>query len=264
MLQDLGGEVVVVQVRARDRSQHPDELGREVIRTGVRGGVFEDVRHPVLPVHDDGPFPGEVVQPHVVEGDPVGFDGEAFRQPPLERDRDVAEPDRPVAFVKERLGHESGGVGEVDEPRAGCAAAGGLLRELEHDRHGAEGLRESARPRGLLADEAEPAGDRLVGQARGLAADPELHDHEVCALQGLVAAVGEDEPAGPPHAAEHPVGQGPDDLEAFGIGIQQDELVDGRRSARVTKPSTSSGVYVLPPPATDTFTPTARHRTLRP
>ncbi len=36
----------------------------------------------------------------------------------------------------------------------------------------------------------------------------------------------------------------------------------GSRSPRVTKPSTSSGVYVLPPPTTATFTPMARHRTL--
>ncbi len=94
-----------------------------------------------------------------------------------------------MAVVQERLRHESGGVGEVDEPRAGSAAPRRLLGQLEDDRHGAERLRESSRAGGLLADETEPAGDRLVGQASGLAADPELHDHEVCALQGLVPAI---------------------------------------------------------------------------
>src|SRR5512132_3376419 len=37
----------------------------------------------------------------------------------------------------------------------------------------------------------------------------------------------------------------------------------GNRSARVTNPSTSSGVYVLAPPTTATFTRIAPHRTLR-
>ena len=48
------------------------------------------------------------------------------------------------------------------------------------------------------------------------------------ALEGLVPTIGEDEPACPSNAMKHPVGEGPDDLEAFGIGIQQDELVHGQ------------------------------------
>ena len=162
----------------------------------------------------------------MIEGDPVGFDGEPFREPPLERDRHVAEADGPVAVVQERLRHEPGGIGEVDEPRARSATPRRLLGEFEHDRHRAERLRESSCARGLLADEPESSRDRLVGQARGLASDPELHDHEVRAFECFVTTRGEDEPAGPSHTTEHPVGEGSHDLQAFGVGIQQDELVD--------------------------------------
>ena len=92
----------------------------------------------------------------------------------------------------------------------------------------------------------------------GLAAHPELHDHEVGALERLVAVAGEREvprPAGPAH---HPLRERADDRQALGIDVQQHQLVHGNRSPRVTNPSTSSGVYVLPPPTTATFTPMPR------
>ena len=37
---------------------------------------------------------------------------------------------------------------------------------------------------------------------------------------------GQDEPAGPSDPMEHAIGERADDLEAFGVGIQEDELVD--------------------------------------
>ena len=200
----------------------------------------------------------------MVESQPVRLDLEPRRQPPLQRDRHVAEPDGSVTAVQERLRHESRGVGEVDEPGARSTAASGLLRQLEHHRNGAERLGEAARSRRLLADGAEPPRDRLVRQTCDLAPDPELHDHEVGPLQPLLPPSGEDQPAAPSHAIEHPTGERSHDLEPQGSGSRRTSSSTGSRSARVTSPSTSSGVYVLPPPTTETFTPTARHRTLRP
>ena len=163
----------------------------------------------------------------MIEGDAVRFDGESVRQPPLQRDRDVAEPQSSVPPVQEGLRHEPGGVGEVDEPGARSAAPRRLLRQVEDHGDGAERLRESACPRGLLTDAAEPPGDRLVGQPRRLATDAELHDHEVDPLQGLIPAIRQDEPAVPTDAPEHASGQRPHDLEACRVGVQEDELVDG-------------------------------------
>jgi glutamine---fructose-6-phosphate transaminase (isomerizing) len=48
------------------------------------------------------------------------------------------------------------------------------------------------------------------------------------AVQRLFPAIGEDEPTAPSDSMEHAIGQRPNDLEAFGIGIQEDELVHGQ------------------------------------
>ena len=51
-------------------------------------------------------------------------------------------------------------------------APGGLLGDVEHDRHRPQRFREATRPRRLLADGPEPRWQRLVHEARRLAADP--------------------------------------------------------------------------------------------
>ena len=148
-----------------------------------------------------------------------------------------------MTAVQERLGHESGGVGEVDEPRTGSAAPCGLLGQLEHDGNGPEGLRESARARGLLADAAEPA----RGSSRPSAGTvwPPTRSWTITKSAPSSASsptIGEDEPAGPPDAAEHALGQRSDDLEP-----RSGRCPAGRARPRgadrrgVTNPSTSSG-----------------------
>ena len=88
--------------------------------------------------------------------------------------------------VEKRLGHDPDRVGEVDDPGARRGAPRGSLGEIEHDRNGPQRLGEAAGAGRLLADRAEPGRERLVDEARGLAADPQLDEHEVRAVEGRV------------------------------------------------------------------------------
>ena len=112
-----------------------------------------------------------------------GVDAEPRREPALEPDRDVAQPDRPVAVIEQRLGDDPDRVREVDDPVARGREPRRALRDVEDDRHGPERLREAAGAGRLLADRAEPRWQRLVDEARRLAADPELDEHEVGAIE---------------------------------------------------------------------------------
>ena len=87
-------------------------------------------------------------------------------------------------------------------------------------------LGEAARPGRLLADAAEPVGQRLVGQPGGLAADPELDEDERRPVDRGVAVGRRGQPAGPAAAAEDPLGQPGDDRQPLGIDVVEDELVD--------------------------------------
>ena len=74
--------------------------------------------------------------------------------------------------------------------------------------------------------EPEPRRQRLVAEARGLAADAQLDEDEVGAVDGGVAIRRPDEPARPALPAEHPLGEPADDLEPLGVDVEQGELVD--------------------------------------
>ena len=63
-------------------------------------------------------------------------------------------------------------------------------------------------------------------QARRLAADAQLDEDEVGAVERGIAIARQDEPAGPAEPLEHPPGEPADDLEPLGIDVEQDELVD--------------------------------------
>ena len=84
----------------------------------------------------------------------------------------------------QRLGHDPDRVGEVDDPGAGRGAPAGQLGQLEHERDGPQRLGEAAGTGRLLADDAEARRHRLVGQPGGLAADAELDEHEIGAIDG--------------------------------------------------------------------------------
>src|SRR4029453_16826175 len=144
----------------------------------------------------------------------------------LEPDGRVAQPDRPMPPVQEGLGDDADRVGEVHEPGPGGAPAHGLFGQLEHDRDGAQGLGEAARPGRLLADAAELQRQGLVHQAHGLPADPELDDHEVGPVDGLLAAAGPVETTAPAGPGQHAPGQAGDHVQTLGVDVEQDQLVD--------------------------------------
>ena len=118
-----------------------------------------------------------------------------------------------------------------------------LVGDVEHDRHGAHRLRETARAGGLLTDAAARQRCRLVVQPRGLATDAQLQQHRVGVLDRLFQRVGDRQGTGPVLSGQDASGQPADDLAALGVGVHQDQL--GQRAGGRTVPSdpdTSSGV----------------------
>ena len=73
---------------------------------------------------------------------------------------------------------------------------------------------------------AEPDRDRLVPEASGLAADSQLDEDVVGAVERRIAVEGLGEPAAPALAGEHPAGHAGDDAEPLRVAVEEDELVD--------------------------------------
>ena len=226
---DRVGQVVVAQVVGRDGAHGPDQVHRQPGVLGdALGVVRQQVGEHVAAVHAHGPDPAQVVQADVLEADPLGFHLQPAGQPALHPDRHVAQPERAVAAVDQCLGHDPDRVREVDDPVPGCGPPVHGLGELQDHGHGADCLGQAAGTGRLLADRAEAGRDGLVAQPRGLAADPELDEHEIGAVQRGIAIGRPDETAGPAGLPEHPLGETADDREALGIDVEQDELVDGQ------------------------------------
>src|SRR5438477_4414872 len=131
-----------------------------------------------------------------------------------------------MAVVEQRLHHDADGVGEVDQPRAGSAAALGFLGDIEHDRHGAQCLGESSWTGCLLSDATELEGQGFVDKARGLAADPELDDDEAGAVERPLSILGHRKPARPLMPLQDATRQPADYVEPLVIDVVKDELVD--------------------------------------
>ena len=220
---NVGRPVVVAQVVRGQRSERPDELERHADHLGA---LVEHLGQPVDAVDPDRPLPGQMVQADVVELDALGFDAEGLGEVALEADRHVAQADRTVALVEQRLGDDADRVREVDDPGARRRAPIRRRRELEDDRDGPESLGEPACPRRLLAHQAEPAGDRLVPKSSGLTADPQLDEDEVGAVERRIPVQGLGESTAPALAGEHPTGHAGDDAEPLRIAVEEHELVD--------------------------------------
>ena len=155
-----------------------------------------------------------------------------------------------MPVIEQGLGHDPDRVGEVDDPRARRGAVRDALGDVEHDRNGPECLREPARAGGLLADGIELQRKRLVDAPGRLAADAQLDKDELGAVERRIQVVRDDQAARPVHGVEHPLSQSADDLAALPIDVQRTSSSTGMREPRAAKPSTSSGVYVDPPPTT--------------
>ncbi len=190
------------------------------------GVARQQVWKHVAAVHPHGPDPAEVVQSDMLEADTLGLHLQPAGQPALHPDRHVAQTERAVAPVDQCLGHDPDRVREVDDP----VAAGGTpvhhLGQLQDHGHGADRLGQAAGTGRLLADRPETGWDGLVAQTRGLAADAQLNEHEIGAVQRGIAIGRPDETAGPAGLFEHPLGEAADDRETLGIDVEQNELVD--------------------------------------
>ena len=127
------------------------------------------------------------------------------------------------------------------------------LGDVQDHGHRAQRLGEAARAGRLLADAA--AGERhgLVRQPRRLAADADLHQHEVGAVERASrSSVSSSAPA-KPLRVEHPLARARRRPRAARRRCRAARARLDARAAR--RPETSSGVYVEPAPMTAIFTP---------
>ena len=83
--------------------------------------------------------------------------------------------------------------------------------------------------------------DRLVGEAGRLAADPDLDEHEVGAVDGAVELAGDGELPLEPLPVEHPGRHAADDLATLGVDVVQDELGDVDAVAFAREPGDELG-----------------------
>ena len=249
MLQDLPGEVVVAQVGGGKSTQGPNQLDRQIDRFGQGRSVrVQQLGEDVPPVDPDGPFPREVVQPHMLQLDALRRDVEEPGDAALEPDPDVAQPDGPMPVVEQGLSDDPGRVGEVDDPGARSGPLRHLFGQVQHHRDRPQGLGEPSRARGLLADAAEHQGHGLVDQPGPLAPHPELHHDEVGAIEGPVPVAGGDEFSPPADPPEDPPGQAAHHVQTLGVDVQEGELVDGDPVGAGTEPFDQLGRVGAPRP----------------
>ena len=141
-------------------------------------------------MHDQTPQPAKVVEPDVVGLHPGRLEVQRCCCPRDETDRGVADADHPVAEdALERFGDHAGRVGEVDDvrPRRQCTDP---LADAEHLGDGAKSVRDAARTRGLLAEQAKLEGDAFVPHAPLQSADPDGCEDEVGVLERTVEVGG--------------------------------------------------------------------------
>ena len=181
----------------------------------------------VGPVHQRGPFPGQVVQPDMVEQDLGGLDAEQGGEVPLEPDGHVAQPECPVARVEQCPGDDPDRVGEIDDPGGAQGPLACSFSNVEHYRNGTQSLREPAGAGGLLPDAAVLQRPGLVAVPGRLAADPQLQQHRTGAVQALVEAGGPGQPAGVTMGPHEPVGERADDRQPGLVRVDQDQFVHG-------------------------------------
>ena len=248
--------VEVLEVRRGDDAELLEQVQGQRGLAGdgltMRG---HQLREDVTTVDVHGADPREVIQAHLVDDHLVRLEPEVLRERALEADRHVAETDGAVACVEQRAGDDPDRVREVDDPRVRGGELLDALGDLEHDGHGAQRFREAAGAGRLLADAAAGKRHRLVREPRRLAADPDLDEDEVGAVERAVELAGDLERAVEALALEHPRGEPADDVPPLGVDVVQDELPDPIRSFSRESPDTSSGVYVEPPPMTAIFNP---------
>ena len=219
--------VEVVQVVGRDGAQLVEHAPRAARMLGVGIAVLRhQLGEDVAAVPQDPADPRQVVEPDLVDDDPLRLDAEQARGRPLKADRDVAETDGTMAGVEKRARDDSDRVREVDDPRVRRGELPYALGDLEHHRHRSHRLREAARTGRLLPD--APARERhgLVGEPRRLAAHADLHEDEVGAVDRAVEVSGDRQVAREPLLREHARSHRADDVAPLLVDVVEDELAD--------------------------------------
>ena len=243
LVEHLVVTVEVAEVVRRDRTELVEHAPRQLDVGGDLVTVLgEQLRQDVLTVERDRPDPGEVIETDLVDDDARRLDAEPAGEAALEADRDVAEADGAVAGVEQRAGDDADRVREVDDPGVGRGERSHAVGDLEHDRHGAQRLREASGAGRLLPDAAARERHRLVAETRLLPADADLDEHEVGAVDGAVEIVGHRQRAAVALALEHARGHRADDARRSGSMSCRTSSRTGSRSRSRERPETSSGV----------------------
>ena len=214
-------------------------LAQTELRGDLGAVLVDELGEPIGPVNTGRGDPAQVVQPDVVELEPIGS---TPRSSASERWRVIATLQSPIARYPRSTSAwvtMPTGFVKVDNPGPGRR---GQLRELEDHRHRPQGLGEAARAGGLLADRAVAEGERLVEQACRLTADAELDEDERGAVDRGARVIGQGQPTVPAEAGEHAAREPADEIETLRLMSWSTSSSIGRRSFRLARPSMSSGV----------------------
>ena len=237
----VAGLVVVVQVVRRDRAQRPDQLDRQCrrARPTQSASVASSSGQAVDAVDAGGTLPAQVVQPDVLER----HVGPARRRAARRCVRwmliaTLHRPDRPVAVVEERLGHDPDRVREVDDPGPRRRAPSPRVRRARGRPAPFAAPWRSRRHRSSPGRSTPKRGGSVSSTSR-VAWPPTRSWMSTKSAPSMarVAIAGQGQPAGPVEPVEHPLGEPADDREPLGVDVEQDELVDRQpRRARGRSP----------------------------
>jgi len=223
--QHLIVQVEVAQVVGGNGAELVEQAPRQLdLRGDLLAVRSEQLAQHVGAVEAHGAHPGQVIETDLVNGDAFRRDRKQAGEKALQRDRDVAKTDRPMARIEERAGDDANRIGEIDDPDPVGRPRRSPLRDLEHHRNRAKRLGKAAGAGRLLADATEWEGHRFVAQARLLSADADLEEDEVGPVQRAIEIARESQSPGEALARKHPPGQPADYLEPPRIDVLQGEL----------------------------------------
>ena len=223
---------------ARMPSMATSELGSSTSSASSPRCACEQFGQPVDAVHGDAAFPGQVVEPDVVEHHAAGSTPSsaanrrwkpiATLHSPTARcpASSSARVTMPTGLVKSTI--QASGLGVPAAARRRRSTTGTVRSAL-------------ASPPGagrLLADAAALERERLVADPGGLPADPQLDQHDVGAVEPrrprseVQVTIGPDGPC----AGEHPAGERADHSSRSAAGSTSAQLVDGEHVAQPGEP----------------------------
>ena len=185
---------VVKQVRARQQIQRADQpfAERQVkdvfhrCRRQTTGGhAVEELGKARFPVHDDIFNKHHVVQAEQIDGEIVVVgQRQHVADEHLHADRNITDADKAleVRMTIDRLGHHTGRVGEVNDPRVRADLLH-VFDDVENHRDGAQAFKQAARAVGLLPQIPVAQGNTLVQLTRLQLADAQLGGDEIRIFQ---------------------------------------------------------------------------------